>query len=1255
MPAGVVDLAAYVPRLLLEWEAHDPSTRHRTIVGTLVFADVSGFTRLSERLARAGGKLGAEQMTDVIDHLFGQLLHVAAARGGEMLKYGGDAVLLFFTGDAHATRAVAACHEMQARLRDIGRVDSGTGPVRLRMSVGVSSGDFDFFKVGGSHQELIVAGPSTTACVAMEAAADATEVLLDPSTVALVSASCTGREKAGGRLLRRAPDAPLAEPSFAGADADPRAFISVGLRDHLASGRVESDHRLTAVGFLHVMGVDRSLRSAGPEATADHLASTLTTVQDALDEYGVTFLATDVAADGVKVLAAAGTPRAVEEPEQRLVRSIRRVLTSGLPLDVRAGVQRGHVFAGEVGPPFRKTYTTIGDVINTAARVMGRAAPGELLALRDVTDHLGHGFELEELEAFVAKGKAEPLVPVRVGDERERLDNNGLDARLPLVGRTRDFDRVHKAAAALAAGGGGFVEISGAAGMGKSRLVEELLGAHAEVRRFVLRCEPYEKSTPFFPFRHLLSAVLGVRARDAAAVAQLEEAVAAISIELLPWVPLLGDVLDLDIADTDQTRPLEAKYRRQRTNLVVAELLSRSLHEPAIIVVEDAHWADDASTALLQHVASHASRRRWLLIATTREPAAWAWRAGVAVPLEPLDDRDGAALVRAAAGRPLHPDRIAEMVARAAGNPLFLLELERHAAASGALPDTLEAVVASQIDALPSDARALIRHAAVLGSAFEPALLRAVSDRTVPLRPEALARKLGGLVVVEDGVRLRFRHQVLRDVAYAALPYRLRRTLHERAGAAIERDAGTDPGEKAGILALHFAEAQDHARVWQYARDAAERAAAKFANVEAVAFLDRAIAAARHLRDVAVDDLLSVTELQGDVHGLAGASGAAKDAYQRARRHAGGQPAALARLCRKQARLIEQEGRPTAALRWLQRGVHAIADDDGDAAAVERAALLAAVAWTKQAAGRPRAALRWARLAIGEGERSSNIVAVALAHSVIDGAAIALGEPRDPANAARAIALLEEAEAHKHLAVLLNNLGAHAYHQGRWDEALDLYERGRERNTLVGDLVEAGYQTYNVAEILCDQGHVDDASKLLDDAEATWGVLGFTAGMTFVEAQRGRVALRRGDFEGARALLDSACTTLHVAGLHAHAVPFRLALAEAMVRNGDTASARAVVDATLADPLATRLPGALAAAHRLAAYLALADVDLDRAWQAANDSLATARAHGSPHDVALALEAMSMITETSGDRLDDALARERDGVLGELGIVLSRC
>ena len=1248
----MADLTPYVPRILLDWERQFGDARHQAVDGTLVFADVSGFTRLSERLARAGGKLGAEQMTDVVNALFGELLGVGARRGGEMLKYGGDAVLLFFRGDDHASRAAAACVEMQQRLRAIGRVDSGAGVVRLRMSVGLHSGTFDLFVVGESHRELVVAGPSASMTVAMEAGADATEVLASPATAASLDPQVLGVAKAGGRLIRRAPAAPEREPLRRRPDPRAASFVPLGLREHLVSGEVEPGHHLVAQAFLHLGGVDDLLADAGPAAAAESLHRTVTLVQQACEAVGVTFLSSDIADNGTKLILVAGAPEAVEEAEERVAHCVRRILEQRPPLPVRAGVHRGHVFVGEVGPPYRRTFTTIGDVTNTAARVMGRAEPGELLALREVVDHLRGDYAVDELEPFLAKGKSEPLVPYRIGEERMR--DAGADPRpsLPLVGRAQELARALDAIRGVEAGAGGSLELVGPAGIGKSRLVEEVRASLGGIRTYVLRCEPYEQATPFFPFRHLLAAVLSVGARGEQGTAQLQASVSERAPALLPWLPLIGDVLDLDVPETDETRSIAVQFRRQRTFLVVEELLSAALDVPAVVVVEDTHWADEASQGLLRHLSTGAGRHPWFLLSTTRAASPWV-TSDRSLELTPLDDDESRQLVDLAAAAPIRPDRLPDIVDRAGGNPLFIVELLRaRSPGTDDLPDSLEAVVAAQISTLPPSHRSLLRHAAVLGAAFDIGLLRSVSDTPLPSQPQAIARRLGDLVVVEEGVRLRFRHQLVRDVAYESLPFRVRRALHARAGEALEAAVGGDAADRAGVLSLHFFHAGDHERTWQYAVQAAKRAHAKFANIEAIGLYRRALSAARSLQGIEDQLLLDVWERLGDVQGLSNDTAAAGEAYRQARRFASEQSANYGRLCRKQARLYAQHlGDHRAALRWMHRGLRRLAADDTGDSLRERSALHVLLAWTKKSAGRPRDAIRWARLAIDEGEASANHTAVALACSIIDGALVALGEPPEATYLDRALELLEQEELHKDLAVLLNNLGAQAYYRGQWDEALELYERSRERNARVGDLAEAGFGTINVVEILCDQGHLDRADALLDDVERTWTALDYKLGLVFVEGWRGRIALRRGDHRRAVELLRGAEERFVAAGLLAYAVLHRLARAEALLRSGAPGPAAEIVEAALADDGTSRVPGARACAHRLAGYLGLLAGDLETAWASLDESLSVARGQQAPYDVALALEAMAEVGAAGGRALDAGSDEERRQVLAELGIV----
>jgi class 3 adenylate cyclase len=154
-------LVRYVPRLASEWDHDARGHDWQEIDSTLCFVDLSGFTALSERLARRG-RIGAEELTDVLNRVFGEMLEVAYAHGGSLAKFGGDALLLHYAGADHAFHAAAAAVEMRAALRRAADHKTSVGRVALRMSVGIHSGNVHMFRVGRSHTELVVSGPAAS-------------------------------------------------------------------------------------------------------------------------------------------------------------------------------------------------------------------------------------------------------------------------------------------------------------------------------------------------------------------------------------------------------------------------------------------------------------------------------------------------------------------------------------------------------------------------------------------------------------------------------------------------------------------------------------------------------------------------------------------------------------------------------------------------------------------------------------------------------------------------------------------------------------------------------------------------------------------------------------------------------------------------------------------------------------------------------------------------------------------------------------
>ncbi len=547
----------------------------------MVFADISGFTKMSERLARHG-KVGAEEVTDAINTCFEQLLGIAYSAGGSLLKFGGDALLLLFSGDDHVDRAAHAAVGMRHRLRTVGRINTSSGLVVLRISMGLHSGTFHAFAVGDSHRELVVAGPAATATVEAEGTATAGEIVMSAAAAALLPARCRGPARGEGFLLRSPPgDAPQLPPVPAvPGDVDVPNYVPTAIRKHLLDGVEDSEHRSATVAFLHFDGTDGIVERDGPEVLAAHLHEVVRIVQEAADEAEVTLLGTDIDHDGGKLILVAGVPRRVGDDEERMLTALRKISEAPLPIPLRIGAHTGPVFAGAVGPAYRRTFTVMGDTVNLAARVMSKAAPGQVLVTPDVLERSQLAFETEALEPFSVKGKRKPVTAFALGAPK-RARRRRSDA-LPLVGRADELAALDRDLAAAVAGESRFVEIVADPGMGKSRLIE-VLRARAEAATnatqcITIRCEAYESSAPYASFWILLRYLLGVDAGESRDVVEcrLRDRLDEVAPDLLPLISLVATPLDLDLADPPDLADLEPAFRRERVDEVTATFLQRA-------------------------------------------------------------------------------------------------------------------------------------------------------------------------------------------------------------------------------------------------------------------------------------------------------------------------------------------------------------------------------------------------------------------------------------------------------------------------------------------------------------------------------------------------------------------------------------------------------------------------------------------------------------------------------------------------------
>ena len=730
-PSPTSILLPYITRPAIEWarlhRADEDVPFWREVEGTMVFGDVSGFTKMSERLARHG-KVGAEEVADAINTCFEQLLGVAYRCGGNLLKFGGDALLLLFTGDGHATRAAHAAVGMRARLREAGRLDTSAGRVVLRISIGVHRGTFHLFMAGGSHRELIVAGPAATSTVAAEGTATAGEIVMSPHTASSLTERSRGPARGEAFLLRSppgdTPSLPITPPELDGVDL--ARHVPTAIRKHLLEGGREPEHRIATVAFLHFDGTDAIVEEHGPGDLAERLHTVVRRVQIAAEENGVSFLGTDIDHDGGKIILVSGVPRRAGEDEQRMLLTLRQIIAEELPLGLRIGVNTGPVFAGDVGTPFRRTFTVMGDTVNLAARLMAKAAPGQVLATAEVLDRSSVRFVTTALPPFMVKGKRRPVTAYDVGAAHRTRDHRA--DRLPLTGVADELRALGSDLDAVNGGAGRVVEIVGDQGTGKSRLVEELARRAGTMRTMTIICESYEATTPYAAIWYLGRALLGLGMdADKETVARrLRARVEADVPELLPQLPLIGTSLDIDLPDTPETAALKPEFRRQAVAREAARFLAATLERPFLLVVEDAHHMDEASQGVMADLAGQLAGRPGLLC-VTRRTGEEGFRVESAGHVRSLQlrsltmDEATEALVAASDDSPMLPHEIRMLAERSMGNPMFLEELwraHRAGAPIEALPDSVDSAVTAQIDHLSPRDRQVLRYAAVLGTTF---------------------------------------------------------------------------------------------------------------------------------------------------------------------------------------------------------------------------------------------------------------------------------------------------------------------------------------------------------------------------------------------------------------------------------------------------------------------------------------------------------------------------------------------------------
>jgi class 3 adenylate cyclase/tetratricopeptide (TPR) repeat protein len=1254
----------YLARILQHHLISDPEAPCWTAEGTALLADVSGFTQLSEQLARKGRE-GAEQIADTIGGSFASILKVAYANGASLLKFGGDALLLWFHGDDHAGRACAAAVEMRRALDDVGRIELPGANVTLQMSQGVHSGTFHFFAVGTSHLEMLPTGPAWSRTVAMETAAGAGEIMVSEETAASLPPDCIGDSKPPGVLLLREPAGREEKIAYIPRPAMPPEpllrCLSPAIRAHVLAGGGSSEHRPVTTAFIRFEGTDTLIEREGAAAAAAALHQMVSLVEAAAEEHNVTFLGSDVDANGGKLILTAGAPNVTGEDEEHMLLALRKIVDSKPSLPIRIGVHRGSVFAGDIGPPYRRTYTVMGDAVNLTARLMAKAETGHIYATIDVLERSNTLFENTELEPFSVKGKAERIRAWSVGGAKGSRTRQITLQRLPLTGRNAELGVIRRAFMSVRGGAGRLIEIVGDSGIGKTRLLEGLRDAVAGFRKVRATCEAYTSSIPYVVWRELLRELLefGRDTPEADILERVRAEVASRAPDLAPWLPLLGAVFDFEIAPTPEVELLADANRRGKLHETVAAFLRVMARDKLLVEIDDAHHMDKASTELLAYLTGQLAPQPWLF-AVARRGVQTGFEATdapevVRIDLKPIAPQDALRLAQIATAQSPLPAHVLDVVAkRSGGNPQFLRDLLRSAIESGGaadLPESAEAATMTRIDTLAPDDRALVRRVAVFGLTFHPRMVSWLySEDDGPVPGAAALTRLRELFDEEPDGYLRFRHTLLRDSAYEGLPFKLRRQLHGAVAAHIEEEMDF-PEEAAGILSLHHFEAGEFRSAWYYATTAAIRAEAVYANVEAAGLYSRALDAGRELEDMEGAEIAAVQRAMGDAWYRAGEFRKAADAFTAARKLLVGDPLNDAELLLKLSHVEQKLGQCDQALRWTEQAravLQALGSPEAARQIARADGWYAIVLGTE---GRMNDALEWAERTVAEAEAADDPEALADGYFVMGWAYGELGKDGGVTFMQRSLEAYRRAGNLARQADVLTTLGVVCQWAGRWDEGLSYYERGREESLKIGDTVGAALAHVNIAEILTDRGEWAEAEALLLGTLPLWKASRYRYYMGLCLWYLGRTTLRLGRADAALAQLEESRSNFVEVGAEEQVPLVDARIAECHVELGNAGAALEMARGMLSRAAESNGVAKVASLlERIQAHALLLKDDLWGARDALEAGLAAARDRKDMFEVALTTLSLIELDRREGVEPPIDMVEESRSVLASLKV-----
>lgn len=658
---------------------------------------------------------------------------------------------------------------------------------------------------------------------------------------------------------------------------------------------LKGERRLVTVMFVDISGFTAMSETMEPEWVRDLMNACYEQLIPVVEKYGGYL--DKILGDGMMVLF--GAPTAHENDPELAVRAALDIIETlnqfnvvhQTNLGIHFGINTGLVIAGGIGTRHKQEYSVMGDPVNLASRLGDLSERGQILVGMDTYRLTSSIFDYQEMRPIRVKGKAEPVTLYKVLGIKARPDSRRVAGargiRSPLVGREKEFAVFTACIESLLSGKGGIVSVIGEAGLGKSRLLAEV--GDQVIRRGLTWLEgrtlPFSRTISYWPFLEIIRNYAGISEKDteAGTWAKLENRITALFPDQVAEIlPYLASLITLEVRGEleERVKYLDGEAMGHQIFLSIRRFFEKLAQtQPLVLVFEDLHWVDQSTLELLEHLLPLVESTPLLICGVSRperqSPAARLREiaakdyAGLytEIPLLPLSQANVHHLVCNLVQIDDKSSQVIELILnKAEGNPFFLEEVIRslidmkalvryegtgkwHAVSQMeqiTLPDTIHGVIMARVDRLADEVKEGLKAASVIGRSFFYRILKSITEAGLELDLHLAELQQVELIRQKNQapeLEYIFEHALVQEATYQSILFQRRRGLHRRVGETIEALFSDRLEEFYGLLAYHYAGAEDWEKAQEYLFKVGDQAGKVAADAEALAHYQLALAA----------------------------------------------------------------------------------------------------------------------------------------------------------------------------------------------------------------------------------------------------------------------------------------------------------------------------------------------------------------------------------------------------------------------------